>query len=119
MINFFIFILFIEKTLKKQMRKVEKLYKILDKETGLYSKGGMVPDWGKHGKTWNALGHIKSHLRQFMLAKVKDGEKNYRKLVNKIPKTWEVIEIVLEIEIEKMTINRSLAHTYYPKEIDN
>ena len=119
MINFFIFILFIVETLKKQMRKVEKLYKILDKETGLYSKGGMCPSWGKYGKTWNHLGHIKSHLRQFMLTKDENGVKNYHKLVNKIPETWEVIEIVLEIEIEKMTINRSLAHSYYPEEIDN
>lgn len=101
------------------MRKVEKLYKILDKETGLYSKGGCFPSWSKYGKTWNALGHIKNHLRFFMKTKRENGNIDYRKLVNKIPENWEVIEIIIDTEALNVSMNRSLAHSYYPEEIDN
>jgi hypothetical protein len=101
------------------MRKVEKLYKILDKETGLYSKGGTFPNWSKHGKTWNHLGHIKNHLRFFMETKRENGDVDYHKLVNRIPENWEVIEIIIDIEALNVTMNRASAHSYYPEEIDN
>jgi len=42
-----------------------KVYKIRNKITGLYSRGGNPPAWGKTGKTWNAIGHLKNHLNQF------------------------------------------------------
>lgn len=37
-------------------------YKIRKKGTDLYSSGGSSPRWVKVGKTWNTLGHLKSHL---------------------------------------------------------
>lgn len=42
-----------------------KLYKIRD-NNGMYSTGGTSPSFNKAGKTWNNIGHVKSHLRQFM-----------------------------------------------------
>lgn len=42
-----------------------KVFKIRD-ENGLYSTGGMSPDFTKGGKVWNNIGHVKSHLRQFL-----------------------------------------------------
>lgn len=42
-----------------------KVYKIRD-ENGLYSTGGMEPDFTKGGKTWSNIGHVKNHLRQFI-----------------------------------------------------
>lgn len=41
-----------------------KVYKIRD-ENGLYSNGGMSPEFTREGKTWNNIGHLKNHLRQF------------------------------------------------------
>ena len=38
-----------------------KVYKIRNKE-GLFSTGGLTPQWKKRGKTWVALSHINSHL---------------------------------------------------------
>ena len=41
-----------------------KIYKIRHMQTGLYSAGGSYsPRWTKRGKTWNTLGHLKSHIR--------------------------------------------------------
>ncbi len=39
------------------------MYKIRNKLTGLYSNGGAYPRWTKRGKTWNALHHVRAHLR--------------------------------------------------------
>lgn len=40
-------------------------YKIMDKDTGLFSTGGMDPKWTTKGKTWNSIGHVKSHFKLF------------------------------------------------------
>ena len=42
-----------------------KVFKIRD-ANGLYSTGGMEPDFTKGGKVWNSIGHVKNHLRQFL-----------------------------------------------------
>lgn len=42
-----------------------KLYKIRNKETGLYSTGGSIPRWTKVGKSWNNLAHLNSHLTAY------------------------------------------------------
>lgn len=44
----------------------DKIYKIINKETGLYSKGGKYVSWNKNGKVWTKLSHLKSHLGQLM-----------------------------------------------------
>lgn len=48
----------------------KKVYKIRNKETGLFSKGGTSFSekndiWVKEGKTWSNLGHLKNHLNLF------------------------------------------------------
>ena len=44
-----------------------KVYKIRNKETGLFKKGGgyYLPEmgWSKSGKTWSSLGALKNHIR--------------------------------------------------------
>ncbi|OPH61894.1 hypothetical protein BC351_01235 [Paenibacillus ferrarius] len=46
---------------------IHKVYKIRDKETGLFSRGGTraYDIWTKEGKSWSTIGHLKSHLTQF------------------------------------------------------
>ena len=41
-----------------------KIYKIRNKETGLFSKGGSntLNIWSKTGKSWSNIGHLKNHL---------------------------------------------------------
>ena len=49
-------------------QKILKVYKIRNKETGLFSKGGNshCNIWTKEGKSWSNIGHVKSHLNQFI-----------------------------------------------------
>lgn len=43
-----------------------KLYKIRRKgTTDQFSTGGSCPKWSNKGKIWSAIGHVKSHLRQY------------------------------------------------------
>lgn len=54
---------------------------------GKFSTGGTSPNWTNRGKTWNGLGAVKSHLRQFIIHFERD-----KKWENNIPEDWEVIE---------------------------
>ena len=38
------------------------VYKIRRKSDGKFSTGGTTPSFSKNGKTWNTIGHLKSHL---------------------------------------------------------
>lgn len=49
---------------KNILRKM-KVFKIRD-ANGLYSTGGTSPEFTQGGKVWNNIGHVKSHLRQFV-----------------------------------------------------
>lgn len=40
----------------------DTVYKIRDRETGLFSTGGSSPYWYNDGKTWSAIGHVKNHV---------------------------------------------------------
>lgn len=39
-----------------------EFYKIYDPATGLFSSGGSMPKFSKRGKTWQNIGHVKSHV---------------------------------------------------------
>lgn len=47
---------------------MSKIYKIRNKETGKFSKGGSSSYniWTKEGKSWSSLGHLKNHLHLFI-----------------------------------------------------
>ena len=38
------------------------IYKIRNKVTGLWSKGGSYPRWGNPGKTWLTIGQLRTHI---------------------------------------------------------
>lgn len=74
---------------------MEKIYKLRDKTTGLFSKGGTNGDFNKSGKIWKSQGHLRSHLKQFEHTRERD-KKN--KLMTNIS-NWEIVEYELaEIE---------------------
>lgn len=82
-----------------------KIYKIWDTERQLFFKGGWSNtdrDYGKQGKTWNQLNHVKNCLRghcsepwlydaQGKLIRDENG-KIKRCFINNIPDSWEIIE---------------------------
>lgn len=75
-----------------------KVYKIRD-ENGLYSTGGTSPEFNKSGKTWNNIGHVKNHLRQFF------DRTNYRKSRSELYDNAEIIAIeISESELEKQPV---------------
>lgn len=46
---------------------IDRVFKIRDKATGLFSRGGTNINnlWTKEGKSWSNIGHLKNHLNQF------------------------------------------------------
>ncbi len=66
------------------------VYKIRDKDTGLYSTGGYQPKWNSRGKTWNNLGAAKNHINNWC-----GGSYGKIKLA---PDSWEIVEIVIKEE---------------------
>jgi|TARA_R110000751_G_scaffold43088_1_gene99679 hypothetical protein len=42
-----------------------KIYKVRNKDTGLYSAGGTHPSFTSTGKTYSSTGTVRSHIRQF------------------------------------------------------
>ena len=94
--------------------KPNSLYKLRDKNTGLFSLAG-ANRFSKKGKVWNGIGPLKVHLRQAycgFCAKNPDGTSNYRKRKNNIPDNLEVVELQIEL------VNRGSAKDLYPDEID-
>ena len=39
-----------------------RYYKIRNIKTGLFSRGGSHPSWGKNGKIWKRIGDLNSHF---------------------------------------------------------
>lgn len=62
---------------KAKKEESGNVYKIRDTRTGLWSCGGTWPHFDKKGKTWNKIGHVKTHLNQF----------------EDVPDYWEVVEV--------------------------
>ena len=70
------------------------VYKIRDRKTGLYSRGGVNPQWSKQGKTWNSLGALKNHMNSWSLM--------YLGTTSDKPREeWEVVELVYKVEVAK------------------
>jgi len=74
---------------------MKKIFKIRNKE-GLYSTGGIRPEWTKNGKSYNGINHIKTHLKQFCNE------------TNNIPDDWKVVEFSI-VEFDSFN-----AKTLYP-----
>jgi len=55
---------------------MKEMFKIRHKKTGMFSNGGENPTWSKNGKTWEGIGPLRLHLRQFKHTdqKLKDWE---------------------------------------------
>ncbi|WP_273854007.1 hypothetical protein [Guptibacillus spartinae] len=67
----------------------QKVYKIRNKVTGEFSKGGSRANvWTKSGKSWSNIGHLKNHINQF----IRNGE-----LIQSYPyKNAEIVEIIID-----------------------
>lgn len=77
------------------------IYKIRNKETGLFSTGSAYPRWTKTGKSWAHMGHLNRHLTM-----CKDGsnpEWYKRQYGNCEIVTFEIIEVGRSSVIETPT----------------
>jgi len=81
------------------------IYKIRHIESGLYSTGGVSPKWTKAGKTWNNIGHLKSHLRTYITANIA-GRVSSREVIREMFYGWAIIPIkmVSEEPLDPVTI---------------
>jgi hypothetical protein len=48
------------------MTEEKIVYMIRRRSDGLLSSGGNYPQFGKTGKVWKNIGHVKNHLHQFI-----------------------------------------------------
>lgn len=79
------------------------LYKIRNKNTGLFSKGGShvrsTDDprlvkfwWSKVGKTWSTRGALLNHLAQYVKLPYRS-ERGTKLPELRIPEDWEIIQV--------------------------
>lgn len=77
-----------------------KIYKIRNKQTGLFSTGSCEPKWKKTGKIWKTIGALKNHLNLFDVefgfsepssAGIYYGYNYYNSIYNNL-EDWEIIE---------------------------
>lgn len=90
-------------------KEVHKIYKIRDKKTGLFSRGGSYGHgvWSKTGKSWGNIGHIKNHLNQYIDRGAKARDYPY-----------EDAEII-EIELDYDKCYKEEVETLFNKQIEN
>ena len=70
---------------------MEKVFKLRDKSTGLFSKGGTLGDFNKSGKIWKNQSQLRSHLKQFEHLSSRD---KTNRLIDNIS-NWEIVEYEL------------------------
>ena len=73
------------------MSRITKVYKIRNSK-GEFSMGKMWPSFGKRGKIWVSLGHLKSHLKMSMSYHAKYDTSD-----------WTIVEYEI-VETEKSTV---------------
>jgi hypothetical protein len=66
-----------------------KVYKVRDKQTGLFSTGGCYPKFTKKGKTWKALNHVRTHLTLY-------------RTCHKVPASWEIVEYEYTLTVTRV-----------------
>lgn len=72
------------------------IYKIRHTDSGFYSTGGTTPKWNKNGKTWNNIGHLKSHLRTYISANT--NKKVSKELIQEMFRGWQIVPIKMVAE---------------------
>lgn len=77
-----------------------QVFRIRD-SNGLYSTGGTRPQFTKGGKTWSNIGHVKSHLRQFInsrdLELYKDAEIVCVEYTEKDVETYDILNFLEDL----------------------
>jgi hypothetical protein len=74
-------------------------YKIRNRATGLFSRGGQTVEWNRSGKVWTTLGTLRNHLAQHMPTRYRDGTNMT---------DWEVVEYEVR-EVGTKNIHETLS----------
>lgn len=87
-----------------------KVFKIRD-ANGLFSTGGVNPDFTKGGKVWNNIGHVKSHLRQFLggrdLEMYAHAEIVCIEYTEKDVETYDILNYIVALNAQDIADNQS------------
>lgn len=72
-------------------------YQIKDKNTGLFSQGGLEPKFKRSGKYWNHLAHVRSHITGLKnhydyLQKYSPSSPNKKSRAILDMRNWEIVE---------------------------
>jgi hypothetical protein len=73
---------------------VLKGYAIFNPSTGLWSRGGTGPKWGKNPKIWSNVGHLKNHLNQFVHRQYPDRWNDLQKSRFKIRNSYRGCQLI-------------------------
>jgi hypothetical protein len=73
---------------------VLKGYAIFNPSTGLWSRGGVDPKWGKNPKIWSNVGHLKNHLNQFVHRQYPDRWNDLQKSRFKIRNSYRGCQLI-------------------------
>ena len=85
-----------ERILREFKEDGQKVFKIRNRDSGSYSKGGWY-SFNNSGKVWTNIGHLKNHLFQRYVA-------GFPNKNNTIPKNWEIVKFTL-VESDEEPIN--------------
>lgn len=99
-----------EKLRREEQAETIKIYKIRNKKTGLFSTGGINPNWNKNGKNWKTLAHAKSSIRvateyaERMLHRAEHHNwysehelAGARRHLKHVANDWEIVEITTKV----------------------
>ena len=92
------------------MEKITYSYKIRDKESGLFSKGGSSPSWSKDGKIWTSLACLKLHLSMFATCMFfpDSGEIEHVYRVPKEYKNAEIVKLKVLVQIDTVETGKTV-----------
>lgn len=80
-----------------------KTYKIQHRDTGLYSSGGLEPEWNASGKLWRSIGDARASVQESashfalraMFVKSPEIAKSFFVLLQDIAR-WDIIEYEMQ-----------------------
>lgn len=80
-----------------------RVYKIRHRLTGLFSEGGLIPEWNNHGKMWRTPGYAKAAItntvKQFSLRLITAPNTSVRAEITDAlldVSNWEIVSFILE-----------------------
>jgi hypothetical protein len=88
----------------------DTVYKIRDRETGLFSTGGEEPEWTGCGKAWAGTGPLRAHLTLIAHGMHRYGRRNPYDGADVVAFQFAPVEVPVSISIADHFAKRKAAH---------